>query len=408
MLAGVIAMTAVQVLPVFGPMTAPRAKAAEDQGTLSIMLDPGHDNIHTGAAYGGLYEQNLTLRIARYCREALAPYNVNVYMTRDSESCPFSEAGYLGCLQSRPNAAVTNGCSALISIHINASAGRSNPYGTEVYYPNGNYRSGIGEKGRGLAQAIHSRLVALGLKDKGIHSKSLSSARYPDGSYVDSYSIIRNSKILNIPGIIVEHAYIKGDYGFLASEDNLRRLGQADAAGIIDYFGLKTKEEVEQERLNLFYQYVSDYLNEYGPTFDAVYYADRYPDLKAAFGYDQLALLNHFTTCGLSEGRQASPVFDINYYRTAYPDLIAAFGDDTAAYARHYAAYGQYEGRQALAPETPAEQETTEEQESEAAAETPVEMKVPAGVENPVMQEAPAPEPQENAVSADPPMESNE
>lgn len=40
-----------------------------------------------------------------------------------------------------------------------------------------------------------------------------------------------------------------------------------------------------------------------GTTFDSDYYADTYPDLKQAFGYDFDALLNHYLTYGISEGR---------------------------------------------------------------------------------------------------------
>ena len=37
--------------------------------------------------------------------------------------------------------------------------------------------------------------------------------------------------------------------------------------------------------------------------FDEHYYADQYPDLKAAFGYSRSALLKHFMKFGLAEGR---------------------------------------------------------------------------------------------------------
>ena len=40
-------------------------------------------------------------------------------------------------------------------------------------------------------------------------------------------------------------------------------------------------------------------------TFDYVAYADTYPDLKAAFGYDAEALYNHYMQCGKTEGRVA-------------------------------------------------------------------------------------------------------
>ena len=39
--------------------------------------------------------------------------------------------------------------------------------------------------------------------------------------------------------------------------------------------------------------------------FNYVAYADRYPDLKNAFGYDRDALYNHYITCGINERRIA-------------------------------------------------------------------------------------------------------
>lgn len=43
-----------------------------------------------------------------------------------------------------------------------------------------------------------------------------------------------------------------------------------------------------------------------GETFDSDYYANTYPDLKQAFGTDFDALLNHYLTYGIQEGRSAS------------------------------------------------------------------------------------------------------
>ncbi|MBR4308658.1 MAG: MBL fold metallo-hydrolase [Oscillospiraceae bacterium] len=48
--------------------------------------------------------------------------------------------------------------------------------------------------------------------------------------------------------------------------------------------------------------------------FDAEYYADRYPELKAIYGTDAAGLYNHFVTYGISDGRCASPYFDVVYY----------------------------------------------------------------------------------------------
>ena len=81
--------------------------------------------------------------------------------------------------------------------------------------------------------------------------------------------------------------------------------------------------------------------------FDAKYYADTYPDLKAAYGYDEGKLFQHYMKFGLAEGRVGSPTFNVVEYRRAYPDLEAAFGNDWDAYVDHYFKFGKVEGRTA-------------------------------------------------------------
>lgn len=44
-----------------------------------------------------------------------------------------------------------------------------------------------------------------------------------------------------------------------------------------------------------------------GTVFDAEYYADTYPDVKAAFGMDEQALYNHYVQYGKNEGRSPAP-----------------------------------------------------------------------------------------------------
>ncbi len=79
--------------------------------------------------------------------------------------------------------------------------------------------------------------------------------------------------------------------------------------------------------------------------FDERYYADEYSDLKQAFGYARLVLLDHFMKVGLYEGRKMNGLIDIIKYREENPDLEKAFGDDWGAYLRHYLTYGAYENR---------------------------------------------------------------
>ena len=98
-----------------------------------------------------------------------------------------------------------------------------------------------------------------------------------------------------------------------------------------------------------------------GTVFDAQYYADSYADVKAAFGYDEDALWQHYSVYGKNEGRACAAgsgksgtssrtmadgtVFDYVYYADRYPDLKAAFGYNETALWNHYQTCGKREGR---------------------------------------------------------------
>lgn len=84
----------------------------------------------------------------------------------------------------------------------------------------------------------------------------------------------------------------------------------------------------------------------YSDVFDADYYYNTYSDLKQAIGYDKDALLQHFITYGMREGRRGNASFDVVIYRDNNPDLIQAFGrEDLVSYYLHYINYGKNEGR---------------------------------------------------------------
>ncbi|MGI6107265.1 MAG: N-acetylglucosaminidase [Lachnospiraceae bacterium] len=83
----------------------------------------------------------------------------------------------------------------------------------------------------------------------------------------------------------------------------------------------------------------------YADVFNAVYYLNKYPDLKAAFGTDYKAALEHFVKHGIAEGRQASADFSVEIYKQNYADLRSAFGSNNAAYVNHYLTHGKSENR---------------------------------------------------------------
>ncbi len=74
--------------------------------------------------------------------------------------------------------------------------------------------------------------------------------------------------------------------------------------------------------------------------FDYKFYADNYPDLKKAFGYNEGALKNHWLTDGIKEGRQSSAVFDLKYYVYNNEDIKKAFGTNYNSAYNHFITTG--------------------------------------------------------------------
>ena len=330
-------------------------------GNVVVVLDPGHGGLESGAIYGGLVEKDVNLKVATYCKSALEQYGgVTVYMTRYDDR----DVG----LAERTDIARNYGANAFVSIHMN-SGGAS---GVEVWYPNGNYRPDISNVGYGLSEKILNNIVALGLNNRKLKIRnSESGATYPDGSIMDYYSVIHNSKTRGFPGIIVEHAFMDGDYNRLCDDNFLRQLGQADANGIAQYYGLGPAEDLSQYAgafdVN-FYRFFNQDLwsfNDqqcfnhwinYGvwegrqgsPVFKMSDYMNNNSDLVNAFGWDFRAYARHFNQCGMKEGRKSIDSFSVRSYKNRYRDLRNAFGSDLRSYYLHYVTNGFYERRETI------------------------------------------------------------
>ena len=212
-------------------------------GDVVIVLDAGHGGTDSGtkAEYDGVmyYERDLVLKIATYCKEELEQYSgVKVYMTPRVNS-----AGGPSSRQDRALYAKSVGANLLLSFHLNAGGTAT---GAEIYYPNSNYNSTVGAIGQGIAAKIQSKLIAMGLTDRGIKIKEYgddggNNGLYPDGSMSDYNGIQYWSKLYGFTGVLVEHAFLSSGsdfYNYLNTDDKLKALGVADATGVAEYYGL--------------------------------------------------------------------------------------------------------------------------------------------------------------------------
>ena len=88
---------------------------------------------------------------------------------------------------------------------------------------------------------------------------------------------------------------------------------------------------------------VADAAN-YADLFDASYYAEKNPDVVAAFGTDANVLYSHYVNNGIHEGRNAGPLFDVKKYRENNSDLEGLYADTWEAYVNQYLTEGLKEG----------------------------------------------------------------
>ncbi|MBS6194714.1 MAG: N-acetylmuramoyl-L-alanine amidase [Clostridiales bacterium] len=210
-----------------------------------IVLDPGH-----GAAGSGTYrdwgdfivdEAIINFKISNYTKEALETNysNIEVYLTKttQNEKPDISE---------RVAFAVEKKADILVSQHVNATTEtvtKANGVLAMVpkLDPNHNYHEETVKETHELARSILDELVKLGFNDMDFQYR-LGSSSYEDGSQADYYGIIRYCRINNLPGTIIEHGFAnnRNDALKLTNENMLKRIGEADAAGIAQYLNLSS------------------------------------------------------------------------------------------------------------------------------------------------------------------------
>ena len=212
-------------------------KSGFKRGIKTIVIDAGHGGSSSGAVGFGLQEKDLTLAIAKACRDELKNYgNARVIMTRDDDT-------YLE-LSERAQIALDAGADLFVSMHINSSDA-SYANGVEVWIPrDSTWYSSFHELGEELGTKVLDRLTNLGLAYRGnkdaYYDWNGTQLYYPDGSHADSLAVIRLCREGGVPGILIEHGFISDqhDASLLSSSSYLKQLGIEDARAIADQLGL--------------------------------------------------------------------------------------------------------------------------------------------------------------------------
>jgi N-acetylmuramoyl-L-alanine amidase CwlD len=194
--------------------TAPRSASLALPGSAgTIVIDPGHGGVHTGArGRTGLYEKEINLGIARHVRSLLEERGWRVIMTRESDRHLVREVN--ADLDARVDVANGSGADLFLSIHTNYAESTA-AQGFEVYYFAPSRRGGV------LAHEIERSLKsAIDDEDRGVKT-----ARF------------RVLKGARIPAALVEIGFVShpATERRLATDEYRRTLANAIVRGIEGY-----------------------------------------------------------------------------------------------------------------------------------------------------------------------------
>ncbi len=194
---------------------------------MKICLDAGHGVGYNPSPADGRYcEGDRMFALQRYLKQALEERGVRVVTTRQTVT---DDPDLLR------RGAMAAGCDLLLSLHSNAAGNAVNEavdY-VAVFYP-------VSGALRPLAQALSETIGAV----MGTRQLPQSLVRWNSAHNADYYGILRYSVAAGTPALLLEHSFHTHPAmtQWLLSDENLRRLAEAEAAVLAEFFGLEDQE----------------------------------------------------------------------------------------------------------------------------------------------------------------------
>lgn len=186
---------------------------------MKICLDAGHYGKYNQSPVNKAYwESDFTWKFHLLLKQELERYGVEVITTRQSQ------AKDLG-LEARGRAA--KGCDLFLSIHSNACNTESADHPLACCCVSGKADVLGDDLAKTVAQCMATTNPARIWKRKG-------------NGNADYYGVLRGAAQVGVPGILLEHSFHTNTRAtnWLLVDANLKRLAEAEAKVIADYYGL--------------------------------------------------------------------------------------------------------------------------------------------------------------------------
>lgn len=199
--------------------------ASGEEGSIVVVIDPGHGGENLGAEYGEYTEKDMTLVVAKAMKAELEQYEgITVYLTRTGDEDL--------SLEERCEYAASVNADFLFCLHFNMSEYHT-LFGAETWI------SAFGEQySKGYAFAD----IEIGLlQEMGLYSRGIKTRLNDKGE--DYYGIIRHSTEQNMPCVLIEHCHLDqpNDQPFYDHKDKLEAFGRLDAEAVARYYGLHSE-----------------------------------------------------------------------------------------------------------------------------------------------------------------------
>ena len=207
-----------------------------------ICLDAGHyGKYNRSPVVPAYYESEVMWKFHLMLKDELEKRGMEVTTTRADQS---KDMG----LKARGKA--SKGADLLLSLHSNAASSESVDY-VVAYHLYSDSGTQIDDQSKELAGLLAPVIAkTMGTKQAGrIATRKGSGDWNGDGVLNDNYySVLNGARLVGTPGIILEHSFHtnKAAAQWLLKEENLRKLAQAEADVIAQWFGL------EQEKAQTF------------------------------------------------------------------------------------------------------------------------------------------------------------
>ena len=195
---------------------------ATPRPNFTVVVDAGHGGVDTGCvgATTGVYESQITLKIAQKIQHYLSSLGINVVQTRtnmDGLYDSFVSGFKLRDLQKRRDIILKSDADLVVSIHLNSFAD-SSAHGAQVFYKLDS------ELSHNLADTIQALFVSNLYKARKVAMQG-------------DYYILNCTKV---PGILIECGFLSNyeEEQLLCTDKYLQKISYNISCGILEYFDL--------------------------------------------------------------------------------------------------------------------------------------------------------------------------